>query len=272
MNQGDYYQILGVSPETDAKEIKAAYRDLALKYHPDRNENDPEAADKMSRVNEAYAVLSDDGKRREYDRMRQQFGSSAAGKFRQGYSDQDLFKGSDIEQIFEEISKSFGLRGFGDLFKDAGASGFKTFNVKEPGFSLRGFFFFGGSMGQDKIRQSLPPGGIFNKLPRMLGKMLLGGQAVNEGGDRFEPLTLSETMARDGGPYAYFHKDLSKKLIVHIPPGTREGQLIRLAGMGDFSHGTGGTERGNLYLQVKIKRTLGEKLKHLIGGDSGGSK
>jgi DnaJ-class molecular chaperone len=264
MNQGDYYKILGVSPETEAKEIKAAYRNLALKYHPDRNEDDPEAAKMMSQVNEAYAVLSDVGKRREYDGMRQQFGSSAAGKFRQGYSDQDIFKGSDIEQIFEEISKSFGLRGFGDIFKDVGGPGFKSFNVKEPGFSLKGFFFFGGSMGPGTRRQSLPPGGIFNKLPRMMANMLLSGQPMDEGGDRFETLTLSETIARDGGPYAYFNKKLSKKLIVQIPPGTRDGQRIRLTGMGDAT--SDGTRRGNLYLQVKIKSTLGEKFKHLIGG------
>ncbi len=265
MNQDDYYQTLGVSPETGAKEIKLAYRDLALKYHPDRNENNPEAAEKMKQINEAYAVLSDTGKRREYNGMRQQFGSSAAGKFRQGYSDQDIFKGSDIEQIFEEISRTFGLRGFEDIFKDAGGSGFKSFNVNKNGFSFRGFFFSGGSMGPDTFRQTLPPGGILNKLPGMVAKMLLGAQALEMGRDRLETLALSETLARDGGPYAYYHKELSKKLVVHIPPGTRDGQRIRLAGMG--AAGSDGPGRGDLYLQVKIKSTLGEKLKHLIGGN-----
>ncbi|MBI9088762.1 MAG: J domain-containing protein [Desulfobacterium sp.] len=264
MNQDDYYQILGVSPGTGAKEIKLAYRNLALEYHPDRNENNPEAAEKMQQVNEAYAVLSDAGKRREYDGMRQQFGSSAAGKFRQGYSDQDIFKGSDIEQIFEEISRNFGLRGFEDIFKDVGGSGFKSFDVKNSGFSFRGFFFFGGSMGPDTFRQPLPPGGIFSKLPGMMAKLLLGAQAPGMGGMRLEILTLSETLARDGGPYAYYHKELSKKLVVQIPPGTREGQRIRLAGMGTAPGD--GPGRGDLYLQVKIKNTLGEKLKHLIGG------
>ncbi len=264
MNQGDFYQTLGVSPDTGAKEIKEAYRSLALKYHPDRNENDPAAAEKMKQVNEAYAVLSDEAKRREYDGMRSRFGSSAAGKFRQGYSDQDIFKGSDIEQIFEELSKNFGLRGFDDLFKDPQGSGFKTFNVKKPGFSFSGFFFFGGATGTDTSKHNLPPGGIFGKLPGMMANMLLGGQGAQSGGDRLEPLTLSETHAKDGGPYAYFHKELSKKLIVHIPAGTRDGQRIRLAGMGTVMGG--GTARGDLYLQVTIKKTIGEKLKSLIGG------
>ncbi|UCH27324.1 MAG: molecular chaperone DnaJ [Trueperaceae bacterium] len=71
----DYYQLLGVSRDADAKEIKSAYRKLALKYHPDRNPGDAEAEEKFKEINEAYAVLSDDQKRDRYDR----FGSADAG-------------------------------------------------------------------------------------------------------------------------------------------------------------------------------------------------
>lgn len=71
----DYYQLLGVSRDADAKEIKAAYRKLALKYHPDRNPGDKAAEEKFKQINEAYAVLSDEQKRARYDR----YGSADPG-------------------------------------------------------------------------------------------------------------------------------------------------------------------------------------------------
>ncbi len=58
MEQNDYYQILGLDKDASQKQIKEAYRKLAFKYHPDRNKEHPETAEKMKRVNEAYAVLS----------------------------------------------------------------------------------------------------------------------------------------------------------------------------------------------------------------------
>ena len=64
----DYYELLGVSRETDSGSIKTAYRKLALKYHPDRNPGDAEAEETFKQLNEAYAVLSDPEKRARYDR------------------------------------------------------------------------------------------------------------------------------------------------------------------------------------------------------------
>ena len=118
MSQRDYYQILGAEKNADSKRIKEAYREQAFRYHPDRNKENPEAAEKMKHVNEAYAVLSDPTKRRKYDTLRQQFGSSAYNQFRNNYSQQDIFSGSDINHIFEEMSKAFGFRGFDDIFKE----------------------------------------------------------------------------------------------------------------------------------------------------------
>ena len=101
METRDYYQILGVPRDATDKAVKEAYRELAFKHHPDRNKDNPDAVDRMKAVNEAYAVLSHPDKRREYDTLRQQFGASAYSQFRQQYSDQDIFSGSDIFRIFQ---------------------------------------------------------------------------------------------------------------------------------------------------------------------------
>ena len=122
----DYYEILGVSKNASDDEIKKAYRDLAKKYHPDKYANSPladVAEQKMKEINEAYAVLSDPEKRKEYDLIRQTYGSAASGRFRQTHSDQDIFRGSDIRQVFEELSRAFGYRSFEDIFRESYGAG-----------------------------------------------------------------------------------------------------------------------------------------------------
>ncbi len=99
----DYYELLGVARTADADEIKSAYRKLALKYHPDRNK-EPGAAEQFSKINEAYAILSDPEKRAHFDR----FGSApgAAG----GMGDPFGGQGFDPMDLFEQL---FGGAGFG---------------------------------------------------------------------------------------------------------------------------------------------------------------
>ena len=100
----DYYEVLGVNKGADENEIKKAYRALAKKYHPDMNPGDKEAEKKFKEASEAYAVLSDADKRRQYD----QFGHAAfeggSGGFGSGFD----FTGADFSDIFGDI--------FGDLF------------------------------------------------------------------------------------------------------------------------------------------------------------
>jgi curved DNA-binding protein len=93
----DYYSVLGIKKGSSDDEVKKAYRKLAMKYHPDRNEGDAKAESKFKDISEAYAVLSDKKKRREYD----QFGSEG---FHQKFSQEDIFRDFDVNDI---------LRGFG---------------------------------------------------------------------------------------------------------------------------------------------------------------
>ncbi len=266
MEQKDYYQVLGVEKNAPAKKIKEIYRTLALKYHPDRNNSDPEAAERMKAVNEAYAVLSDPKKRQEYDALRDRFGSSAYSHFRQNYSEQDIFNGSDINRILEEMARSFGFRGVDDIFKEFYGQGYQSFNFKKQGFSMRGFIFQGsfGRQGKNRINSDRnASGGTLGKLARNLIGKLSGVKIPERGTDIHEILRISPGQAMQGGPYAYYLKKRSKKLIVKIPPGIRNNQRIRLKNMGES--GKAGGESGDLYLKIIIKKKLFDKIKTAAG-------
>jgi molecular chaperone DnaJ len=106
LKRRDYYDVLNVSREASKEDIKSAYRKLALQYHPDRNKA-PDAEEKFKEISEAYAVLSDDEKRRQYD----QFGHAGIDS---RYSWDDLFRGVDFGEIFRDIG--FGFGGFESIF------------------------------------------------------------------------------------------------------------------------------------------------------------
>ena len=261
MSRLDYYHVLGVEPGAEMETIKAAYRDLAFAYHPDRNQDNPAASEKMKQVNEAYAVLSDPVKRRDYDALRDRYGSAAHDRFRKAYTDKDIFTGSDIHQIFEEMTRSFGFRGSDEVFKEFYGKGFRTFQYRRPGIFGGGFFFFGPGSGMGKGRLPLS-GGPLAMLAGQVFKKLARATAPDRGGDLVDSITLDAETAEKGGPYAYFHKREKKKLIVNIPPGVRSGQKIRLAGQG--RPGRKGGPPGDLYLRVQIRKPLLERLKALI--------
>ena len=131
MAKKDYYEILGVSKDATDDEIKKAYRKLALKYHPDRNPDDPSAEEKFKELGEAYEVLSDADKRAAYDRFGhaafEQGGPAAGG----GYG------GGGFQDPMDIFAQMFsGMGGFADMFGGAGRGGQKRSN-KRPGSDLR---------------------------------------------------------------------------------------------------------------------------------------
>jgi len=101
----NYYEILGVPKSSTPDEIKNAYRKLALKYHPDRNKS-PDAEEKFKEMSEAYAVLSDDEKRKQYDTYGRE------GVY-QRYGPEDIFRGANFQDIFRDMGFGFG---FDDIF------------------------------------------------------------------------------------------------------------------------------------------------------------
>lgn len=138
-NKRDYYDVLSIQKNASKEEIKNAYRKLALQYHPDRNKA-PEAEEKFKEISEAYAVLSDDEKRKRYDT----YGHVGT---------EDVFRGSEAN--FDEIFRDMGFGGFRDIFEQifggraGGATGSNMGGGSDPfGF---GFSFGGGGRrkGQD---------------------------------------------------------------------------------------------------------------------------
>lgn len=108
----DYYEILGVPKNASEEQIKKAYRELAMKFHPDRNK-DKGAEEKFKTINEAYAVLGEADKRRQYDA----FGSE---RFGQQFSEEDIFRNFNTEDMFKSVFNNFG--GFEDMFSQGGGA------------------------------------------------------------------------------------------------------------------------------------------------------
>ncbi|MEW5911264.1 MAG: DnaJ C-terminal domain-containing protein [Thermodesulfobacteriota bacterium] len=215
----DYYQLLGVNKTASPEEIKKAYRKLALKYHPDRNKGDKEAEEKFKAINEAYAVLSDAKKRQEYD----SFGSAG---FRKRYSQEDIFRGSDINDIL----RGMGLGGdiFSQFFGGGRGGGFRTYTFHgggpQPG--MGGFDYNQGWGGMG----GAPPRGtdLIYELPVTLEEVFNGGEKM--------------VSYRAGGEL--------QRVSVKVPKGITTGKKLRLAGKGE--PGPGGAPAGDLLIQINV--------------------
>lgn len=225
-------------------------------------------------INEAYATLSDARKRREYDALRERYGNLAYERFRQAHRLEDIFRGSDINQIFEEFARTFGFRGADDVFREFYGPGYRAFQFRRGGIMGRGFIFYhqrkpaeGGEQ-QGYLAQwpgtgfALP--GVFGKAIKYFLRQTLGIQLPERGKDWKDVITLTPEQARRGAEVEYEYRKWgrSKNLMVKVPAGIRNGQSIRLRGMG--AQGRGGGEPGDLYLRVRIKRPLLSRIEDIF--------
>jgi len=272
----DYYQILGVPENASHKDIKRTFRRLAFKYHPDTNPgNEKQAEEKFKEINEAYGVLGDEGKRRQYDFARKGQFAGIGYDARYGgfqYSQQDIFKDIFSNQaMFDELSRMFGQAGlrFDQDFLNRvffGSSGviFQFFTT--PGGASQRVYGFGD---RAAYQQYYPYTGVSTRKPGLIERLFfkittkIGKYILRKlFGFQYEPLPeqnldqhieleVSPAEAASGGEKQVTYKrgKETKKLVVKIPSGVKSGTKIRLKDMGLIED----KKSGDLYLHVKVK-------------------
>jgi len=216
----DYYKVLGVPRDATDEEIKKAFRKLARQYHPDVAKDKKAAEEKFKEINEAHEVLGDPENRRKYDELGARWKEGA--QVPPGWDGQAGFAPGG-EQEFEF---RFGGTGFSDFF--------------EQFFSRGGRF--GGFGGFGRPETDSGHGTSFAQRGRDIeGDILVTLEEVLKGSER--TVSLQRIDPRTG-------QTTTQTLKVRIPPGVREGQAIRVAGMGEAGIGQGGP--GDLYLRVRL--------------------
>lgn len=203
----DYYEILGVNKSASDEEIKRAYRKLAMKYHPDKNPNKKDAEERFKEINEAYAVLSDKEKRKQYET----FGKEG---FHQRFTQEDIFRGFDFDDI---LSGLFGGRGR------------REFRYGGRGGSDFGDLFTGQGAYQDMSRRPQKGEDILYELSISLEEAVLGGEKR----------------------ISYRKNGKVEEVSVRIPKGIETGKKLRLSGKG--MEGRKGGPSGDLYLQISVR-------------------
>ncbi|MCI8835768.1 MAG: molecular chaperone DnaJ [Ruminococcus sp.] len=259
----DYYEVLGISKDADDGAIKKAYRVLAKKYHPDMNPGDAEAEKKFKEASEAYAVLSDPEKRRQYD----QFGHAAfeGGAGGGGFGGFD-FSGTDFTDIFGDI--------FGDLFGGGRRSGrggsgpMRGANLRK---SIRITFeeaVFGCEKELDVVLKDPCPtcngtGAKPGTSPETCSKCGGKGQVVYTSQSFFGTVQNVQTCSACGGTGKVVKEKCTacsgsgyisnrKKIQVSVPAGIDNGQSIRIREKGE--PGVNGGPRGDLLVEVNVSR------------------
>ena len=288
----DYYTILGVDKSASETEIKKAYRKLAMKYHPDHTQGDKAAEEKFKQISEAYAVLSDAEKKKQYD----MFGADG---FQQRYSQEDIFRGFDFSDVFREFG--FGGPGTGKSFKFSfgGGSPFGgggrsqapprgndlvyelPLTLEEVVAGAKKTIAYQHASKTEKMSVKIPKGMLDGKKLRISGK----GEASGYGGASGDlyiqskllphPLFTVEdhdlninreirlTEALLGTTIDVFTLD-GKSLNLKIPPGIRHKTRMRLPGRGLPVMNT--TRSGDLYVTVlvDVPKELSPKQRELV--------
>jgi DnaJ-class molecular chaperone len=237
----DYYQILGVPKNADAKAIKSAYRKLARKYHPDQNPGNKAAAERFKEINEANEVLSDPEKRQRYDTLGPDWARYADAS---GFGGQPGGPGGGYRV---HVDQSGDLGGFSEFFRtifgDLGArrGGFEGVEFEEHGP------FRGGARGRRG-------GDLETEVEISLEEAEAGSRRTVEfqeqavcptcGGTGRQGKVVCPTCGGSG------RVARSNRVEVKIPAGVRDGSRVRAAGEGGA--GVGGGGRGDLYLRVRV--------------------
>lgn len=255
MSKRDYYEILGVSKNATDVEIKAAYRKLAIKHHPDKNPDDPEAEEKFKEAAEAYSVLSDANKRASYDR----FGHAGVG----------AGAGAGFDPGFSNIEDIFDLFGFGDMFGGrGGGSGARRPGVRR-GADLRYDL-------QITLEEAAAGKAEKLKIPRLEKCSECDGKGTEQGTSPETCITCSgsgQTRYQQGffsvmrtcpncsGSGQIIKNpcqncrgagrvEKEKSLEVKIPAGVETGSRLRINGEGEG--GTNGGPSGDLYVVIHV--------------------
>ena len=283
----DYYSVLGVDRKADAATIKKAYRKLAQKYHPDKNPDDKQAEDQFKKITEAYAVLSDDEKRQQYD----QYGDT---DFHQRFSQEDIFRNVNVGDIFG----NFGGGGediFSQLFGGGGGRGRAPRQpAKGQDYSMqitipfrlavqggeRRIDYRGDNNKVEQIKVRIPAGIEKGRKLRITGK---GGPHPSGGapGDLYLQVDIEPDpiFTRDGNdllvkaevPYSGICLGTSIEIPtldtpkrVKVPAGMQPGQKIRLRGYGVAASGK--RPAGDLYavIEVVVPTSLNQKQKDAL--------
>lgn len=269
----DYYKILGVTKTTGEEELRKSYRKLAMKYHPDRNPDDPAAEEQFKAVAEAYGVLTDPVKRREYDACRASGKAFSNGQPGGGegftYSQEDilhdLFKDPRFQQMFGSILREFQRSGF----RHSSQFIKKGFFGGKGGFFVGGIFLIGSLAGPlltGAARKGLSgKSSVLKSVGSAVGNLLgmAKGKSIQKEKKRSEthphsididttyhtPLTESELRHGKIIQVLVYGEGGEQTLKVSIPPGSKSGQKLRIRGKGR----PGPMGRGNLYLHLVKK-------------------
>lgn len=272
----DYYKILNVTDSANEEEIKKSFRKLALELHPDHNPNDPKSEGRFKEITEAYGVLSDPQKKREYDRFRADyFAGRATHSSHFQYSQEDIFssmfQGQNARKIFEELNQEFSRSGF-----RSGNNFFQT-------------IFFGGAVGGlGKILRMVPGPigkiGMGLRAAQIAGSFLYALHKMKKTKDAASPdespkienpfmsnlkgmfgknpsnekssldmgfaISVSPIEASNGTrkKISYRANNATEQLMVRIPPQFPSGGKLRIRNKGLFQN----EERGDLILTINI--------------------
>lgn len=257
----DYYKTLGVDKNASEDDIKRAYRNLALKLHPDRNKS-KDAEEKFKEINEAYAVLGDPQKRQQYDA----YGPEGFGR---AFTQEDIFRGFDINEIFRQ----FEMGNFQDLFSAAGFGGFQSTRHMDIGSDILDRITITqkeADQGAEKrivVRHTKLCDSCKGNGAERGSRVISCSECQGQGSIRKAvkiPFGMMETITtcqRCGGIGKSPEKvcrtcrgrgrvQVEDKVMMRIPRGITSGSRLRLAGLGDY-----GVDRtGDLYVDISIKR------------------